>query len=172
MSGEVIEIFLHGVGRPKVVQGRIEETLRDLLARVNALPEQGCFVFIGESEDAIQDPDADEDVQAPADLTLSLEVLDLARRKHVHTSAHHRIEVVVHQNGEHKRKFAPATTIATVTAWAKKRFHIDPKDGADWVLVLRPGKEQPRPNEHLGELLKPGSHVLEFDLVREVSPQG
>jgi hypothetical protein len=40
------------------------------------------------------------------------------------------------------------------------------------VLALRPDGTHPRPEQHLGELLKPGSKSVEFDLVREVTPQG
>jgi len=92
--------------------------------------------------------------------------------RHVHTRAVRRIEVTVNFNGKHRRRqFSPAATVATVLAWAKKRFKIDPAAGADYVLQLLPEKTVPRPDEHLGDL-KPGSKALEFDLVREVTPQG
>ena len=167
-----IEIFLHGAGRPQVVEGLPAETLRNLLGRCGALPEAGQMVFVGESDDAIRNPDAEADAHEPADIEMTLEVLELPRHRHVHTRAHHRIEVIVRYNGERKRRFSPAAPIAVVTAWAKKRFGIDPTTGADLILVLLPGKTQPRPDEHLSELLRPGQHVLEFDLVAEVKPQG
>ena len=42
----------------------------------------------------------------------------------------------------------------------------------DEVLELEPSKEIPRIDQHLGELLRPGQHALEFNLVKEVNPQG
>lgn len=172
MESPMIEIFLHGAGRPQVVQGRATETLRDLLGRQDALPAAGEHVFVGEPDDGLRDPDADADMHEPVDIDKTLEALDVSRHRHVHTRAHHRIEVIVRYNRNVKRRFSPAAAIAVVTAWAKNRLGIDTTDGADLVLILLPGKEQPRPDVHLGELLKPGQHVLEFDLVAEVKPQG
>ena len=172
MEGSNIEIFLHGRGRPQVVQGRAAETLRELLVRHDALPAAGEHVFVGEPDDALRDSDAESDVQEPVDIEKTLEALELSRHRHVHTRARHRVEVIVHYNRKVKRRFSPAATIAVVTAWAKKALGIDASAGADLVLVLLPGKEQPRPDVHLGELLKPGQDVLEFDLVAEVKPQG
>ncbi len=167
-----LELFLHGNGHPQVVPARLDETLREVLARYDALPGEGQFVFIGEADEAIHHPDADSDVHEPVNIDLTIEQLELHKHMHVHTRAVHRIEVTVYFNGHHKRRFSPATTIATVTAWAKKRFQIDPSAGADLILSLRPNGKQPRPDEHLGELLTSGSCELEFDLVREITPQG
>jgi hypothetical protein len=168
-----LELFLHGKGRPQVVTGHSDETLREMLVRFEALPSDGQYVFVGEADEAIQNPDADSDFHKPADLDLSLDMLELDKYKHVHTRAVHRVEVMVYFNASHhKRRFSPATTIATVTAWAKERFHIDRSAGADLVLALRPSGKYPRQDEHLGELLEPGSRELAFDLVREVTPQG
>jgi len=52
------------------------------------------------------------------------------------------------------------------------KFELNPHDSADLVLALKPSGAQPRPDEHLGELLGPHTHELQFDLVREVTPQG
>lgn len=172
MKTMTLEIFLHGSGHPRAVTARLDETLKEVLARSDALPGDGQFVFIGESDDAIRHIDADADVHESANIELTLEQLDLSKHKHVHTRAVHRVEVTVYFNGHHKRSFSPAATIATVTAWAKERFHIDPSDGADLVLALRPSGKYPRPDEHLGELLEPGTCALEFDLARELTPQG
>ncbi|MCK4130361.1 hypothetical protein HFK87_23120 [Ralstonia pseudosolanacearum] len=173
MNETSIEVFLHGNGRPSVVTARLGETLKEVLQRAEALPVHGQFVFVGESDDALRQPDDEEDTCEPVDIDLTLEELSVDTRKHVHTRAAHRIEVTVHFNGQHhKRRFAPSTAIATVTAWAKGRFHIDAGAGADLVLAQRPGGEQPRPDVHLGELLSPGAHALDFDLVREITPQG
>jgi hypothetical protein len=123
--------------------------------------------------DAIHLPNEDTDIHEPIDIDLSIESLALHKHRHVHISAAHRIEVLVYFNGiKHKRRFSPATTIATVTAWAKMRFHVDPKDGADLILALKPSEEHPRPDQHLGELTEQGSCELAFDLAREITPQG
>jgi len=45
MENPTIDIFLHGAGGPRVVQGRPDEILRDLLARHDALPGAGQHVF-------------------------------------------------------------------------------------------------------------------------------
>jgi hypothetical protein len=173
MKTEQIEIFVHASGRPQVIAACLTETLKEVLLRIDALPSADQFVFIGECVEAISRPEAEEDMHETAIIELTLEQLELDKHKHVHTRAIHRVEVTVHFNGEHKkRRFSPATTIATVTAWAKERFKIDPSAGADLVLALKPDETQPRPDVHLGELLKPGMHSLEFDLVREVTPQG
>lgn len=175
MNKDTIEFFLHGNGKPQVQSGFEGETLKEVLARIDALPRDGEVVFVGEPDDAIHNDEAEneEDAQAPADLGATLGVLRVRELRHVHTRAVRRVEVTVYFNGkDRKRKFSPAATVATVLAWAKKRFKIDPKAGADYVLSLRPDNTHPRPEEHLGDLLEPGSKSLEFDLVREVTPQG
>lgn len=173
MNDASFEFFLHGKNQPQVIAANAGETLKEVLTRLDALPGEGQFVFVGEAEDAVHNPDAEADGHEPANIDLSLEQLELRKLKHVHTRAVHRVQVTVHFNGaHHKRRFSPATTIATVTAWAKNRFHVDPSGGADLVLALLPSKEIPRADVHLGELLKPGTDTLEFDLVREITPQG
>ncbi len=175
MNKDTIEFFLHGNGKPQVQSGLEGETLKEVLARINALPREGEVVFVGELDDAVHNDEAEneEDAQAPADLNATLGVLRLRELRHVHTRVVRRVEVTVYFNGkERKRKFSPAATVATVLAWANKRFKIDPKAGADYVLAQRPDGTHPRHAEHLGWLLKPGSKSLEFDLVREVTPQG
>ena len=169
-----IEFFLHGNGKPQVQQGLEGETLRDVLARIGALPKDGELVFVGEPSDALpnEESDIEEDGHAPADLEATLGTLRVRELRHVHTSAVRRIEVTVNFNGKHrKRKFSPAATVARVLTWAKKRFMIDGAAGADYVLQLLPENTVPRPDEHLGDL-KPNAKSLEFDLVREVTPQG
>lgn len=174
MKKDTVEFFLHGNGKPQVQSGLEGETLREVLARVEALPQGEELVFVGEPDDALRNDESDteEDAQTPADLGATLGVLRVRELRHVHTRAVRRIEVTVNFNGkQRKRKFSPAATVATVLAWAKKRFKIDATAGADYVLQLLPEKTIPRPEEHLGDL-KPGSKALEFDLVREVTPQG
>jgi hypothetical protein len=173
MNEVLVEFFLHGSGEPRAVSGRPEEVLKDVLVRLDAAPADGQFVFVGEALEEIRSPEAEEDTHQPVDVELTLKVLDISRHKHVHTRAVRRVEVIVFFNANHhKHRFSPAATVTTVTSWAKKRFGIDPAAGADMVLAQRPSGSVPRPDEHLGELLAAGSHVLEFDLVSEVTPQG
>jgi hypothetical protein len=172
MKEMTLELFLHGNGQPQVVPASPDETLRQLLARLDALPKEGQFVFVGEADEAVYHPEADSDCQEPANLDLSLEQLELHKLRHVHIKADYRVEVTVYFNGHHKHSFSPAATVATVTVWAKKRFNIDPSAGAELVLALRPSGTQPRPDQHLGELMTSVSCELLFDLVREVTPQG
>jgi len=173
MNNDAIEFFLHGSGKPQALSAPEGETLKAVLTRLDALPRGDEVVFIGECDDAVHKPDDGEDSHIPADVEATLHALRVRELRHVSTRAVRRIEVGVHFNGkERKRKFSPATTVATVLAWAKKRFEIDPAAGADYVLALRPAGAHPRPEEHLGELLEPGSKSLEFDLVREITPQG
>jgi len=174
MKKNTVEFFLHGNGKPQVGSGLDGETLRDVLARLDALPRDGELVFVGEPEDSEFDDesDAEEDSQQPVDVGATLNVLRVRELRHVHTRAVRRIKVQVNFNGKHKdRKFSPAATVARVLKWAKRRFKIDAAAGADYVLQLLPEKTVPRPEEHLGDV-RPGAKVLEFDLVREVTPQG
>jgi hypothetical protein len=114
----------------------------------------------------------EEDAHDPVDIGMTLEQLGIGKYTHVHTRAHRRIAVTVYFNGQKKHRFSPAATVAAVATWAKAKFHVDPASGGDLVLALKPSGVHPRPDQHLGELLRPGSHELEFDLVREVTPQG
>lgn len=172
-GAQTVELFLHGNKHPQVVSARLDETLRDLLVRFNFLSVDEQIVFIGEAEEAIHHPTEESDVHEPANIDSSIESLELHKHKHVHISEVHRVEVTIFYNGSnHKRRFSPAATIATVTTWAKERFHVDPNAGADLILALKPSDEHPRQDQHLGELLEQGSCDLAFNLVREITPQG
>lgn len=170
MKIESLEFFLHGKGDPQVTSGSLTEPLRAVLEREDATPGAGLFVFVGEADEIRGE--SDEDAHEPADLGLTLEQLGIKKHTHVHTRAHRRIAVTVYFNGQKQHRFSPAATVATVTAWAKVKFHVDPASSGDLVLALKPSGVHPRPDQHLGELLQSGSHELEFDLVREVTPQG
>lgn len=170
MNGETIEIYLHGAGEPKVIAAVMKDTLRDVLARENALPNEGQFVFVGKAVEAIEVED--EDTHEPAEVDLTLEVLGVKAKSHVHTCAPRRIEVVVFYNREAKHRFPPVTTVGRVLAWAKRVFHVDAAAGADLILKLIPSGTIPRLDDHLADLLHQGQHELRFELVREVNPQG
>jgi hypothetical protein len=173
MEPQLFELFLHGCGDPQVIEAEGAELLKDVLARHNALPGDGEFVFVGEAEEARTDVEGECDTHTPADVSLTVLALLLPEKRHIHTKAARSVTVTVNYNGQKpKRHFSPAATIETVTVWAKKRFHIDDADGAELVLELEPSKEIPRIDQHLGELLRPGLHALEFNLVKEVNPQG
>lgn len=170
MTTQSFEFFLHGKGQPQVHSALPTETLRAVLQREDALPDALQFVFIGEVDG--DRGEGEEDDHEPANLDLTLEQLGFKKHTHVHTRAPKRVAVTVYFNGQKSHRFSPVTTIATVTAWAKKKFHVDPASGDDLVLAIKPGGTHPRPDQHLGELLEHGAHSLEFDLVREVTPQG
>lgn len=173
MKSEVVELFLHGTGQPKVVESRADEVLRDLLNRHGAHPQEGEHVYVGESRQAQDDPAAEHDDHRPADLELTIAQLGLHEKRHIHTHGVHSITVTVEFNGETpKRSFSPNTTIESVLAWAKHRLHIDPVAGADYVLELEPSGEIPRMDAHLGDLLPKGQDKLKFKLIKEVNPQG
>jgi hypothetical protein len=174
MNIESIHFYLHGSGtQAKVLTALESETLGAVLARFDALPGEGQVVFVGEADEALRAPEAAEDGQTPADLDATLKALDLRQLRHVHTRGVPRVGVTVYFNGrDRKRRFSPASTVATALEWAKRGFKIDSDGGADLVLSLRPAGAFGRSDRHLGELLQPGSETLEFDLVREQTAQG
>jgi hypothetical protein len=175
IMNESLQIFLHGAGAPQDHTASATDTLGSFLARLGGLPASDQFVFVGQgaAADDDRDDDADEDAHAPADLALTLADLGIVHRGHVHTRAVRQIAVTVYFNGKDvHRRFSPAAMVARVTAWAKRKLKLDPQGSADLVLALKPSNDQPRPDQHLGELLIPGTCALEFDLVREITPQG
>lgn len=174
MKADEVELFLHGAGdRPVVVQAKASEVLRDVLAKHDALPRDGEFVYVGESRKAQEDPGSERDDHAPADLSQTLDALQAPTKRHIHTRAVHSIDVTVDWNGQTpSRNFSPSATVEGVLVWAKHRLHIDPVGGADLVLELVPSGEVPRMTEYLGDLLHAGEKALTFKLVKEVNPQG
>lgn len=172
MSTNIVELYLHGKGDVHVIEAKLEETLFSLLERLDALPINEEVVYIGESVETEEHDDAEEDNCVPADLHSTLQSLNLAQLKHIHTKAPKKIKVDVSFNGATKsRKFSPNATVAKVTAWAIRKFKIDPSSSNDLVLSLVPSNTVPRPDKHLGELV-PGAHELAFTLIREITPQG
>jgi hypothetical protein len=180
MASNEIEQFLHGQGiKPLVVTAARSDKLRDVLIRAGMIPDgkDGIFVFLGECEDALKEPIETEDgadQHEPVDIDLTLDVLDIHLHRHVHV--HHCRHVAVEVNFGDKTKkhrFSPATTIGTVTEWARKKFpNLDPAAVAEYVLEICGTTTQPRPTEHLGELVSATTCSLCFNLVKEVTPQG
>lgn len=179
MTGEAIELFIHSQGaKPKAAVAGSHEVLRDVLVRAEVITEgqQELLVFVGEWEEALSEAseiENGEDSHAPVDVSLTIEALELDRHHHLHVHRCKRVAVEVRFNGVTKRhRFSPATTIAVVTQWARKKFNLDPAAGADYVLEICDTTKHPRPNEHLGELVEPPMCAICFKLVREITPQG
>ena len=175
-----IEIFVHGQGKkPSVVAASSDETLREVLVRAGiiAAGETGAIlVFVGECDEAMREADDVEDgadQHAPVDANQTVDALGVRAHHHVH---HHRcrhVVVDVNFGGQTKhRRFSPATTIAVVTAWARKKFRLDPASASEFRLQVCGTKNQPRDDEHLGELVEVPKCAICFDLVKEVTPQG
>lgn len=178
MAAKQLEIFLHGAGpKPKVVETASTDILMEVLVRVGAATPGAAdiLVFVGEWDEALQEPEDVEDgadQHAPADVTKSLEDLALERHRHVHVHRCRHIAVKVNFMKTKHHRFSPAATVATATAWARKKFHIDPATASEYVLQFCSNTKQPRADEHLGELVGAGDCSLCFDLVKEVTPQG
>ena len=179
MEAEQLEIFIHGAEmKPKVAAASAAEILRDVLARagVNTADAGDALVFVGEWEEALaeaNDVEDGADEHTPVDATKTLGELELDRRRHVHVHRCRHVGVEVNFMSKEKRhRFSPATTVAVATAWARKKFHLDLATAAEYVLQRCKSTEQPRADQHLGELVKAPHCSLCFDLVKEVTPQG
>ncbi len=174
-----VEFFLHQQGtKPRALLARPHNTLREALVRAGIIREGGdeIFVFVGEFEGALMEPpdvEDGEDRHEPVDIDLTIEVLAIERHQHIHCHTCHRVALDVAFNGKTKRhRFSPSATVATATQWARKKFRLDPAAAADYVLEICGTTDKPRPDKHLGEVVKAGTCSLCFDLVKEVTPQG
>ena len=179
MSASNLELFVHQSGhRPAVVNAESTETLRGLLRRLDVKPEgvDRPFVFVGECADAIKVSEGAEngaDAHVPADLDLTLDELDLERHRHIHCHACADVDTTILFSGKVlNRKFSPATTIEVATQWARMNLRLDPAAASEFVLRLSGTTDQPRPSQHLGELVPGDECTLSFELVKEMTPQG
>lgn len=179
MPNQELEMFLHGQGvKPRSIRGVQNETLHEALVRVGIIREGAdeILVFVGECEEALAEPDEVEngcDAHAPVDISLTIEVLEIERHRHIHCHSCRHVVIEVVFNGETKRrKFSPSATIGTVAQWARRKFHLDPAAAAEYVLQICGTTEQPRPDKHLGEVVKPGICSLCFEVVKEITHQG
>ena len=179
MSNNEFEVFVHAQGaKPTLVTASPAEPLKEILARagVSLAGTDPMLVFVGECQEALQESlnvENGEDRQAPVDPTLSVEQLGLRGHKHVHCHRCRHVAVEVNYNSRTKHhRFSPATTIAVVTKWAIKKFELTDAAAADYVLQICHSTQQPRQNEHLGELVHAPDCRICFDLVKEVTPQG
>jgi len=171
------EFYLHRHGqKPSVVGARRGQSLRSLLATEAEVETETLFVFVGECIEALDaDVEADDgtDEHAPVEIELTVEVLEIERRRHVHVHGCRHIAVEVSFLGKTKRRrFSPATTIGVVTAWARKALKLEAAAAAEYVLQICGTKIQPRSDEHLGEVAATGVCAACFELVVEVTPQG
>ena len=180
MESQEVEHFLHGQGiKPVVVIAARGDTLREVLIRAEMIRDgqDKVFVFVGECEEALGEPAEIEDgadQHEPVDIDLTLEVLEIHRHRHVHVHRCRHVAVEVNFGGKTKRhRFSPATTVGVVTDWARKKFpNLDPAAVAEYVLEICGTTTQPRPTEHLGELVSAPTCSVCFNLVKEVTPQG
>jgi len=179
MPEQEIEVFIHAHGvRPKVISAVINEALRDVLMRAEAVHNghDDILVFVGECEEALAEPEdmADgADEHAPVDIELTLEALNIRPHHHVHCHRCRHVAVEVNfGGGSKKRRFSPAATVAVVTKWARRKFHLDPAAATEYVLHICDDNEQPRSDQHLGELVGHDACSLCFNLVKEITPQG
>lgn len=179
MSENKLEVFLHLSGkRPQAVTADREATLRTLLSQhgVQMHGTGDILVFVGECNDAIKAPDGDgngADAHLPADLDRTLDELDVDKHRHIH--CHFCPEIVTTVNFAGKvlnRKFSPAATVEVATQWSRMNLRLDAASASEFVLQLSGTTEQPRPGQHLGELVQDGECTLSFELVKEMTPQG
>ncbi|HVB16643.1 MAG TPA: hypothetical protein VNF04_08935 [Stellaceae bacterium] len=179
MSADELKLFVHVEGaKSMVVAAKPGEVLRDVLIRAGALKasQDDILIFLGECTEALneaEEVDNGADEHKPADAGLTLEALELHRHQHVHCHRCRHVAVEVNFNKKTKRhRFSPATTIEVVTAWARKKFKLDPTIAGEYVLQTCETKTQPRPGDHLSELVHAPDCSLCFDLVKEITPAG
>jgi hypothetical protein len=115
MEHQEIEHFAHAPGgKPKVAVAAADDTLRDVLIRLEIIRDEpdGLHIFVGECVEALGEADEVEDGadgQAPVDIDLTLEVLEIRRHRHVHRCRH--VAVGVNFGKDTKRhRFSPNTT--------------------------------------------------------------
>lgn len=179
MEATEVEHFIHAPGgKPQVAVAAAEDTLRDVLIRLEVIRDEpdGLHIFVGECVEALDEADEVEDgadAYAPVDIDLTLAVLEIHRHRHVHVHRCRHVGVAVNFGKETKRhRFSPNTTVGVATEWARRKFHLDPAVAGEYVLQLAGSLVQPRSDEHLGDLVQGETCSIEFDLVKEMTPKG
>lgn len=174
-----ISVFVHVPGEEmKVAVLNPGETLRTALHSGGVEVGNEQVLLVGEPTTTIEEgPDeVIDDEHAPAELDGKL--CDYSRGgKHVHVHCHScRMIVATVRYGQHekRRKFSPARTIARVRAWAIRKFHLQGDAASDkLVLEICNSDKQPRPEQHLGELVSEKDQCeICLELVQGVAPQG
>jgi hypothetical protein len=179
MENQEIEHFVHAPGgKPKVAVAAAEDTLRDVLIRLEVIRDEadGLHIFVGECVEALSeadDIDGGADEHGPVDIDMTFAVLEIHRHRHVHVHRCRHIAVDVNFGGKTKRhRFSPNTTVGVATDWARRKFHLDPAVAGEYVLQLCGSTDQPRSDEHLGDLVQGETCSMCFDLVKELTPKG
>jgi hypothetical protein len=166
------DLFLHCEGSaPKAVRVTADEPLTEMLKRTGAGSGAEYLVFTGEAEHALTDEreeDGGEDPHEPVNPVLPIGALGLGSGGHVQCHRCRRVAVAVNYGGRTRNhRFSPAATVATATEWAKRKFKLTDTDALTYVLQLCDSTRRPRPNQHLGELVRFPACDLCFDLVPE-----
>jgi hypothetical protein len=179
MEHQEIEHFVHAPGgKPKVEVAAAGDRLRDVLIRLEIIRDEpgGLHIFVGECVEALGEADEVEngaDGHAPVDIDLTLEVLEIRRHRHVHVHRCRHVAVGVHFDGKTKRhRFSPNSTVGVATDWARRKFHLDAAVAGEYVLQLDGSTDEPRSDEHLGDLVQGEACSIEFNLVKELTPKG
>ena len=174
-----LEIFLHSQdAKPRSIFAEPLQTLRQALVSAGAIHDgkDEVLVFVGECKEVLADPDDLEngaDAQESVDITLTFEALGIKNLEHLHCTTCRQITVEIAFNELLKdMKFSPSTTVGALTQWARTTFRLDPAVADEFVLQISGTADQPRSDKHLGELVKPGTCALLFEMVKELTPQG
>lgn len=171
-NNDEIEIFMHREGRAvEVLRLSKDSTVEDAMSRSGIdLVAQDLYVFSGEVDQLL-----DEDEQAE---TTSLAPNARAghgqagiTHLHCHTCRSVRI-TVNYQSGTKSRSAPPTTTVAAVLAWARQVFSVSGQDGQSVELHLCEDQEALDESRHIGELTRPGSCELCFNLCMKPRIQG
>jgi hypothetical protein len=177
-STEATEVFLHqGGGQPTVVKVALNAPLQQALKDAGiSIPEES-HIFTGECSDSLGsnfDDEDGEDGHQPADQSRTLKELGhVVKHGHIHVNTCRRIAVTVnYQSRTLRRRFSPATRIEVVTQWARRVFRLNDVDAANHVLRICGTENQPRPTQHLGEIVPRGTCSICFDLVPEKKVEG
>jgi hypothetical protein len=172
---ERVEVFLHEPGKEPVgIQVGSQDTFEAVLEQARALGRQ-VDVFVGEPEDDFEGESSqdEEDHHDPVSLSDTLASVGVLRHCHLHICHCRRVAVeLFYQEKTLRRRFSPGTTVARVIRWARKRLNLNDADADRLVLQVPDSKQQPRLNQHLGELVHHHLCSLCFNLVHDIRVEG
>jgi hypothetical protein len=159
-------VFVHLDTGSKSVQVRATDTLETILRQAGISKFDDVHVLVGELPDAPHTDEAEEDEHGPVRPSCTVGESGLGRNGHLACLCCLRIEVEVHyQNRKVHRRFSPTTTVARVTRWARRRFHLTDADAEKFVLLVCGQIEPPRASERLFQIHQSGRCQVCFDLV-------
>jgi len=171
MADNKLELFIHLEGElePRTIEVSTDTTLLTAITDAGIPVTDEMHVFAGDWDEGARadtDDDEAEDTHEPEVLQNRLCDCEFGRPPRVHCVRCRRVRVTVGHNGrERRRAFSPAATVATVTVWAHRAFHIDPTDAANIVLKLCGTDDLPSIEASLAQLIEKGNCELCFDLV-------